>query len=65
MLPRSSGSPKKAKRIDVDDASMKEKNNAALPSSARTAALSLLEIAGDEQTVEKLVAECRERVDDG
>lgn len=51
---------KKAKR-NVDDTTRSSSSS----SVARAAALSLLESSGDEHSLENLVAECRERVDDG
>jgi hypothetical protein len=65
MLPRASGAPNKAKKRIVDDAGSVALEASSASSAAQAAALSLLESSGDEQALEKLVTECRERVDNG
>ena len=65
MLPRASGAPNKAKKRIVDDAGSEGLEASSASSAAQAAALSLLESSGDEQALEKLVTECRERVDNG
>ena len=63
MLPRGSAAAKKAKRnVEVG---MNASSSSPSAAAARAAALSLLESSGDEHALEKLVAEFRERVDDG